>query len=75
MRQSNGSDLLLVCLYVDDLFVTENQHALIEEFKGRVKSEFEMNDLGTLHYFLGLEFAYASEGIILHQKKYVQEVL
>ncbi|MCI65547.1 hypothetical protein A2U01_0086805, partial [Trifolium medium] len=33
----------------------------IEKFKGRLKNEFEMSDLGKLNYFLGLEFHYASD--------------
>ncbi|XP_040862106.1 secreted RxLR effector protein 161-like [Glycine max] len=34
-----------------------------------------MTDLGTLAYFLGLEFVTTSKGILLHQQKYATDVL
>lgn len=67
--------MLLICLYVDDLLVTGCNHAEIEEFKERMKSEFDMTDLGVLSYFLGMEFLETAEGIVLHQKKYANDVL
>lgn len=67
--------ILLICLYVDDLMVTGNDMSEIEEFKSKMKSESEMIDLGALSYFLGLEFKELKEGIIMHQKKYISEVL
>lgn len=71
----NQADMIVVCLYVDDLLVTGSNQSIIERFKGSMRSEFEMTDLGTLNYFLGLEFQYSSQGIVLHQRRYVQEVL
>jgi len=29
--------------------------------------EFEMNDLGKLNYFLGIEFTEISSGVVMHQ--------
>jgi len=37
--------------------------------------EFKMKNLGTLTYFLGLEFVHTHKGVFLHQKKYAQEIL
>ncbi|XP_040862726.1 secreted RxLR effector protein 161-like [Glycine max] len=34
-----------------------------------------MTDLGTLSYFLGLEFAYTEHGSFMHKKKYISDVL
>jgi hypothetical protein len=39
---------------VDDLFLT-GEEKLITECKKRLALEFEMKDLGLMHYFLGLE--------------------
>ncbi|RDX79163.1 hypothetical protein CR513_40444, partial [Mucuna pruriens] len=40
-----------------------------------MKSEFDMTDLGILHYFLGFQFMHTQKGIFLHQRKYTGEVL
>lgn len=73
--QEGGASQLLICLYVDDLLVTGSNAKEIEEFKQVVKAEFEMTDLGRLTYFLGMEFLKTPAGIVLHQRKYVTEVL
>ncbi|XP_028236523.1 uncharacterized protein LOC114415860 [Glycine soja] len=37
--------------------------------------EFEMSDLGMMHYFLGIEVVQSNAGIFISQKKYVGEIL
>eukprot|EP00253_Pinus_taeda_P012128 PITA_12128 len=46
--------LLIIVLYVDDLIFTGDE-LLILSCKEDIAREFEMKDLGLLHYFLGLE--------------------
>ena len=48
-----GEPLILV-LYVDDLFLTGSSK-FIEDCKKNLATEFDMKDLGRMHYFLGLE--------------------
>ena len=45
---------LILVLYVDDLFLT-GVDPLIHQCKRELAAEFEMKDLGLMHYFLGLE--------------------
>ena len=45
---------LILVLYVDDLFLTREEQ-LIAQCKWEITFEFEMKDLGLMHYFLGLE--------------------
>ena len=45
---------LIIVLYVDDLILTGDE-LLILSCKDDLAKEFEMKDLGLLHYFLGLE--------------------
>lgn len=42
-----------MCLYVDDLIFTGNDDVMFDAFKKSMMAEFEMTDLGKLHYFLG----------------------
>jgi hypothetical protein len=46
--------LVILLLYVDDLFLTGNKKIIIE-YKRNLASEFKMKELGMMHYFLGLE--------------------
>ena len=44
---------LILVLYVDDVFLIGNEK-LIGWCKKKLSYEFEMKDLGLMHYFLGL---------------------
>jgi hypothetical protein len=50
-----GDKYMILVLYVDDLFLTGSE-SLIVESKHALASELEMNNLGMMHYFLGIEF-------------------
>jgi hypothetical protein len=41
-------------LYVDDVFLTDEENIITYCHKN-IATEFEMKDLGPIHYFLGLE--------------------
>jgi hypothetical protein len=69
-----NNELVILLLYVDDLFLT-GEEKLIAEFKKRLASEFEMKDLGLMHYFLGLEVWQSPERILLNQGKYMVKIL
>ena len=45
---------VILLLYVDDLFLTGKEKKIMER-KKKPAEEFEMKDLGLMHYFLGLE--------------------
>ena len=47
--------ILIIVLYVDDLILTGDEN-LIHSCKEDLAKEFEMKDLGLLHYFVGLEY-------------------
>lgn len=74
-RVSNGTDRLIICLYLDDMLITGSKDSVISEFKKCMLTEFEMTDPGGLSFFLGIEFVHTSKGIFLHQKKYAAEII
>eukprot|EP00253_Pinus_taeda_P017780 PITA_17780 len=45
---------LIIILYVDDLILTGDDQ-LIKSYKEDLAREFEMKDMGLMHYFLGME--------------------
>ena len=61
-------------LHVDDLFLTSVER-LIVGCKRELASEFQMKDLGLMHYFLGFEVWQRSDEIYLIQGKYTVEIL
>eukprot|EP00253_Pinus_taeda_P035927 PITA_35927 len=61
-------------MYVDDLILTGDE-LLILSCKKDLATEFEMKDLGLLHYFLGLEIWQCSGGLFISQGKYAREIL
>jgi hypothetical protein len=66
--------LLILVLYVDDLFLTGDEK-LIVGCKRELTSKFEMKDLGLMHYFLGLEVWQRPSEIFLSQGKYIVQIL
>eukprot|EP00253_Pinus_taeda_P004284 PITA_04284 len=67
-------EVLIRILYVDDLFLTSSL-GLIEECKRDLAAEFEMKDLRSMHYFLGMEVWQTDGDIFLGQGKYCIEIL
>jgi hypothetical protein len=66
--------MLILILYVDDLFITGAED-LIAECKLGLASEFEMSGTGLMHYFLGMEVWQEEGHIFLGQGKYDADIL
>jgi hypothetical protein len=72
--KARGNQPIILILYVDDLFLTGDEELIIW-CKRELTSEFEMKDLGLMHYFLGLEVWQTQGKIFLAQGKYTVDVL
>eukprot|EP00253_Pinus_taeda_P019708 PITA_19708 len=57
------------------MIITRNANSLIKEIKQKMSHEFEMKDLGDLHYCLGLEVWKDSGQTFLTQGKYARNLL
>lgn len=69
-----GDKCLILVLYVDDLFLTSSEKLIVKCKRG-LTYEFEMKDLGVMHYFLGLEVWKRTDDIFPSQGKYTVEIL
>ena len=67
--------IVLVVIYVDDLIITGDSDADINEVKLLLKQKYEMKDLGELRYFLGIEVIRSPSGIWLSQRQYGLDML
>ncbi len=64
-------------IYVDDWIILASNVSILKWLKSRLEDEFEMSDLGGLHYCLSVEFERdrANRTITMSQSKYIEEVL
>ncbi|KAL4035483.1 hypothetical protein IC575_004176 [Cucumis melo] len=67
--------IVLLLLYVDDMIITGNDPHAISDLQHYLGQHFEMKDLGSLNYFLGLEVSRCSDEYLLSQAKYASDLL
>ncbi|KAJ4767670.1 Gag/pol [Rhynchospora pubera] len=66
---------LFVLVYVDDIIVTGDDDKLVAECIEQLSTQFAVKDLGKLHYFLGIEAQFTTQGLLLTQSKYLADLL
>ena len=66
--------LLIIVLYADDLILIGDEQ-LISSCKEDLAKEFEMKDMGLMHYFLGLELWKGDGELFVSQGKYATVIL
>ena len=59
----------------DDIFITGNNSTAILGIISQLSIAFELEDLGPLQYFLGLQIDYKKVGLFVHQHKYITDLL
>ncbi|CAL9006618.1 unnamed protein product, partial [Prunus brigantina] len=75
VKNNQQGDVVIVCLYVDDLIITGNNMRLVVEFREALASQFEMTDMGLMCYFLGIEVKQTEQGTFISQRKYAGDIL
>nr|XP_016507955.1 PREDICTED: uncharacterized mitochondrial protein AtMg00810-like [Nicotiana tabacum] len=70
-----GSSIVLIVVYVDGIILTGNDLDEISSLKAFLDSQFKIKDLGVLNYFLGIKVSYSFYGLLLHQKKFIRDLL
>nr|XP_016436695.1 PREDICTED: uncharacterized mitochondrial protein AtMg00810-like [Nicotiana tabacum] len=74
IRRSGGSIVLLV-VYVDDIILTSDDLEEISALKLFLDNQFKIKDLGVLNSFLDIDVAYLPSGLLLHQSKFIRDLL
>lgn len=73
---SSSHGILLMLVYVDDMIVTgSNPSMILFSHQPPWKWVFFLNDLGKLHYFLGIEVICQNNGLFLNQTRYMITIL
>ncbi|KAK1432245.1 hypothetical protein QVD17_09140 [Tagetes erecta] len=73
-KEVNG-ELLIVQVYVDDIIFGSTNEGLCREFEKVMMDRFEMTIMGEMCFFLGLQVEQKPNGILIHQEKYIKEIL
>ena len=68
-------NIIVIVLYLDDIIINGIQLLLIQNMKSELQKQFEMTDLGILHYFFGFQIWHMEDGILLSQPKYAIDLL
>lgn len=63
--------MIILLIYVNDILIIGNNSSHMFELLGKL---FSSKDLGPLHFFLGLEAVYSSNGLFLTQTKYTMDL-
>lgn len=66
---------IMILFYVDDIVLMSSSSCHISTFIHLLGVEFEVKDLGTLSYFLGIEVSHLSNFVSLTQNKYTIDLL
>ncbi|RVW54161.1 Retrovirus-related Pol polyprotein from transposon RE1 [Vitis vinifera] len=72
---AQGSLCIYLVVYVDDIVITGSDQDGIQKLKQHLFTHFQTKDLGKLKYFLGIEIAQSSSGVVLSQRKYALDIL
>ena len=71
----NGSIICYLFVYVDDLVIIGNDSTFVHTIIQQLSSNFLMKDMGTLHYFLGVEVISTRACLFLSQHQYICNLL
>lgn len=71
----SSNSIIYILVYVDDLILTGTNAAHIQSFITKLHVVFALKDLGSLHYFLGLQIHRTSTGSTLSQENYIHDIL
>lgn len=69
--------LAIVAVYVDDLILMTSTADEMQQIKNSLASQFQMKDMGMLHYCLGINIEQdeANQCLWIHQKQYILNML
>jgi hypothetical protein len=71
----SGPTIAYFLVYVDDLLLTGNDAQFLHNFIHSISNRFSLKNMGTPHYFLGIELIPTDKGLFLSQHRFIREIL
>jgi hypothetical protein len=72
---NQGATQIYILVYVDDIIILSSSSQATKKLLEQLSRVFAVKDLGALNYFLGIEVHHISSGLLLTQRKYIQDLL
>jgi hypothetical protein len=66
---------MYLLIYVDDIIIVSSVPSAIDELLQLLSLDFDVKDLGTFHYFLGVEVLPVKDGTLFSQQRYIRDLL
>ena len=66
---------MLIIIWVDDLIVSCSNAKILQDFKVNFCNKFKCKELGSLAWFLGIEFKISKYVISMNQSLYINNIL
>ncbi|KAJ6951081.1 hypothetical protein NC653_040442 [Populus alba x Populus x berolinensis] len=73
--KKDGTSLIILLIYVDDILIIRNNIESIKALKQFLHTRFHIKDLGDLKFFLGIEITRSKKVIYISQHKYALEII
>lgn len=67
--------MVVALVYVDDLLLIGDDQNIIFNLKSALHRKLTIKDLGLARFFLGLEMIRNKTGILVHQRKYIKDII
>ena len=73
-KKDSKGELLLVGAYVDDVLILGRNTKTIQTVKDALRRKYKVEDKGLARFIVGLEIEWKKNGILLHQKQYINKI-
>nr|GEU61702.1 zinc finger, CCHC-type [Tanacetum cinerariifolium] len=71
----NSGKGVIICLYVEDMFIFGTGQNQVDKTKKFLSSRFSMKDMGEANVILGVKIKRENKGIVITQSHYVEKIL
>lgn len=67
--------MFFLLVYVDDIIIPSTFASMVDTIINSIHAKFELNDLGNIINFLGMEVTTGDDYLLPNQRKYIQYII
>ena len=69
----DGDSVVIILFWIDDIIIAASNDQVMNNMKAYLSDRFKMKDMGKLSFFLGIEFTFHDDYIMLSQRRYCEK--